>query len=544
MRHLQLATFCALSACVGTIGDDGGPAGAGAPGPGDPQIAAACSSTYAPGHVPIHRLTNAEYDNTVRDLLYTKSQPAQAFEPTPPGRSGWRNDSDALKISDDLVNAYYDAAEALAKEVIQSKATPGGAYARLVSCAPSAACARSTLAALGARAYRRPLTDAEVGALAGVAAKAPDFDTGLADAMTSILVSPKFIFVHVTAPQSNVQGATFALDDYALAARLSYALWQTMPDDELTTLAQKGALHAPDVLAAQVRRMLKDARVGGFLRSLRDDWAGLESLADPAGTLAGLDDALRASMVGEVDAFLRDLVTANRSMLEVVTARSTFANSALAQYYGLPAAGASFTRVDLPANRRGIVTSAAVLTATAGATTYTHPVKRGKWVTHQITCTPAPPPPANVPVVDFGSADGTTPRQKLENHVKEPCAGCHKVMDALGLGLENFDPFGRWRDRYADIPGPIDASGTLESGARFTTPAEMYDDLAADPETRACLAQQIMAYALTRAMTSNDDQCVAKAIGAAAVGPDGTFADLVVKIVGSRQFFMQTGEAP
>src|SRR4029077_8285714 len=165
--------------------------------------------SYAPGHVAIHRLTNDEYDNTVQDLLFTTATPATAFDPSPAGQSGFSNDSNALILSDDLIAAYYTAGEALAKGVIASKGQAGGAYGKIVGCAPSTACAQTTVTNLATRAYRRPATTAEVATLMGVYASDTDFDTGIQDVVNAILVNPKFIFVSTTGPQSQVDGATF-----------------------------------------------------------------------------------------------------------------------------------------------------------------------------------------------------------------------------------------------------------------------------------------------------------------------------------------------
>ncbi len=550
----HIALFGALGcACVGSIGDNdavpGRPPAATTPpanATSDPAIEQACSTSYSPGHVSIHRLTNDEYNNTVRDLLFTASRPGDRFDPSPRGRSGFSNDSDGLAISDVLVASYYAAAEALAKEVLASKGKTGGAYEKLVTCAPSAACAEASITSLARRAYRRPASAGEIKALMGVFGADADFDTGIQDAIIAILMNPKFLFVHVTDPKSRTEGAPFVIDAHGLAARLSYALWQTMPDAELSQLADSGQLNDRSALAAQVTRMLKDPRIGGLLATLRNDWAGLATLADPAGKLQGLDDGVRASMVTEVDAFLGDLVKNDKSFLNVVSGDYAFADKTMATYYGVPFPGTdptSFVPVKLPANRKGLVTSAAILTATAGDVTYTHLVHRGKWMTHQVLCTPPPPPPGKTPPID-PNAGGGTPREKLLAHVKNPaCSGCHVVMDAVGIGLENYDPFGKWREVY---PGSvaIDASGTLPDGKSFTTPIEMLDDLAGDDQTKTCLAQQMLSYAVTRAMTSTDDLCVSKAIGVASVTPTGRFSDLVLKIVRSRQFFMQTGEAP
>jgi hypothetical protein len=281
MRHvhsltliLTLAGALSAAACVGDIGSAGKLTGSGAAGgaaSGAAATTSACGTTYAPGHVAIHRLTNTEYDNTIQDLLYTTATPGTGFDPSPAGASGFENDSDALILSDDLTTSYYEAGEALAQGVIASKGIAGGAYAQIVTCSPSAACAQTTVTNLATRAYRRPVTSAEVANLMTVFNADTDFDTGVQDVINAILVNPKFLFVYTTSAQSQVAGAAFAVDDYTLASRLSYALWQTMPDATLTQLAQAGQLHQPATLQAQVARLLQDPRVSNMLVSLRND---------------------------------------------------------------------------------------------------------------------------------------------------------------------------------------------------------------------------------------------------------------------------------
>ncbi len=515
---------------------------------GDPAISNACGADYSPGHVSIHRLTNDEYSNTMRDLVFTASRPGDALPPTTAGFSGYTNDSDNLSVYDDLIVGYYNGADSLAKEVMASKGQAGGAYARIVTCAPSADCAQQIVRDFGKRAFRRPLSDAEATQLLAVFNASADFDTGLSDFLIALLVNPKVIFNYATNPSGATVGATFALDPYALASRLSYFLWQSMPDDELFAHADDGSITQPGTLKAEVVRMLKDGKAAAFEKVLLDEWAGLASLGTPSASRPGLPDATRLSMVGEVDAYLKDIMQNDRSFLNVVTGNYSFVDATMAAFYDMPFTGSdptAFVRADSsPNHRRGIVTTAAVLTATAGDVAFTHPVKRGKWVTARVLCTEPPPPPPNIPVVNFNpGSGGGTPRQKLEQHASQPaCIGCHQTMDTVGLGLENFDPFGSWRNAYSDNSS-IDASGTLSDGATFTTPFQMYDAIGADPQTRACLAQQVMSYALTRALTSADDRCVTKAIGAVSVTPTATFSDLIVKIVSTNQFQMQTGEA-
>jgi hypothetical protein len=540
----QRLVFASLMTVTGCTGDILGPSVVPQPSP----TGGACT-VQSPGHVPIHRLTRAEYDHTVADLLYTQSHPASAFDPDRIGVSGFSNDSDGLPVSDDLTTAWYGAAEQLSAEFLASKGKPGGAYGRLVTCVPSMACAQTTLTSLASRAFRRPVTADELAALMQVYGASGDFDTGLSDALIALLMSPKFMFVSATGPASQDPSASWGLDDYALASRLSYGLWQTMPDDALLSLAEAGQLHDPVTLKAQVARMLADAgRMRGFLETFRDDWVGLQSLASPTASLMGLDDATRLAMVGEADAFLSDLVQNDRSLLTLLTARTSFVNGAMAAYYGMSFPGSDpseFVPMALPANRRGLVLSPAVLTVTALDVNFTHPVHRGKWAVRYVLCAAPPPAPPGIPALNPDPAKGGTPREKLAQHTASPtCNACHAVMDTVGLGLENYDPFGRWRDTYGAGGAAIDPSGTLPDGESFTTPTQMYDDLAEDAQARACLASGMMAYLLTRAMASPDDACAAEQLAAAHVTPDSHFSELVAAIAQSPQFLTQTGEAP
>ena len=344
--------------------------------------------------------------------------------------------------------------------------------------------------------------------------------------------------------------ATYALDGYALASRLSYFLWQSIPDDALTAAAQDGSLLQPGVLHAQAQRMLADPRSAAFLGELRNEWAGLAALGLPSATLGGLSDSVRLSMVGEVDAFFQDLVKNDRSFINVINGRYSFLNSDLAAYYGVAVPGGNatgFFKTDgAQTGRAGVVTTGALLTATAGDVAFTHPVKRGKWVAARVLCSEPPPPPPGIPQVNFDPGQGGTPREKLAAHTADPaCSGCHIVMDVVGLGLENYDPFGRWRTTYPGSGAAIDPAGVLPDGTHFATPLEMYDALAKSPQVQSCLARQMMNLATTRAMASGgDDLCVTRVIGAQSLTPAAHFSDLVASVIDSRQFRMQTGEAP
>jgi hypothetical protein len=335
-----------------------------------------------------------------------------------------------------------------------------------------------------------------------------------------------------------------AVSDFVLASRLSYFLWQTMPDDALLEAARSGALSTREGLHAEVTRMLADPRAMRLASTLVREWAGLANLESSG--IDGLSDALRASMIKETDLFVQDIIKNDGSLLKLVSSNYSFVNQALADLYGVPFPGSdpnAFVRVELTgAKRMGVGTQASVLTATAGAPQVTHPVRRGFWVAQRVLCMAPPPPPMDVPPLDPGSGAQSV-RERLNQHVASPaCSGCHVVMDAVGLGLENYDPFGRWRDSYSGGMA-IDASGVLPSGTTFTSPESMYASLASDQQVRACLARQLMGLAFTRSIKGAADLSLAKTLGDTHLVPSGTFSALISDIVSSAQFRQQVAEA-
>src|SRR5450755_2947266 len=367
---------CAMG-CTGVIG--GGSAGglgsdATQPaGPANPSSSTSSTEvTDATGHYELRRLTNQEYTNTVQALLFTQQTPGAAFQESLPGGSGYTNDSEALDISSALVASYYAAATALAKEVVASKGTAAGAYSKLVTCdATQAACAQQTVSTLAKRALRRPVTAADLDATNGLMAvfsASGTFDQGLYDVIVALLMHPEFLMIPVVNSASLDPTAIFKLDDYEVASRLSYFLWQSMPDDTLTATADQATLHDPDVLRAQVTRMLSDSRATNLKNVLRDEYAGLLSLARTDLTQLGQTNELRDAMVGETDAFLADIIENDRSPLTLLTGTQSFVNKTLADWYGLsfPTGQDPATFVPLASNRTGLGSQASVLVNTAG----------------------------------------------------------------------------------------------------------------------------------------------------------------------------------
>jgi len=385
--------------------------------------------------------------------------------------------------------------------------------------------ARAILERFAARAFRRPARADEVDRLLALYDRGPaqgkDFARAVRLGLWSVLVSPHFLFrVERDRPDRDASGAA-PLDDWALACRLSYFLWSSMPDEALSELAARGRLREPAALVEQARRMLADPRAEAFVENFGLQWLGLrklEALQPDRELFPQFTESLRRAMLDEAFLFFAHVLREDLSVLDFVDADYTFLNETLARHYGVKGVqGAPMRRVTLPdRNRGGVVTMAGVLTVTSHPTR-TSAVKRGKWILEEILGAPPPPPPPNVPELEESTkhrpdAKNLTLRKRLEIHRADPnCFDCHKRMDVLGLGLENFDPLGRWRDK--DAGQPIDASGTLPGGESFKTPAELKRILSASRDEFArALAEKLFTYALGRRLEGYDRREVTRAV--------------------------------
>ncbi|HWP45300.1 MAG TPA: DUF1592 domain-containing protein, partial [Blastocatellia bacterium] len=363
-------------------------------------------------------------------------------------------------------------------------------------------CAREIVEGLARRAYRRPVTHKEVDkllSLVSLARKRDDsFEEGIVLALQAMLVSPHFLF-RIERDRAQAGGeAIRPVSQHELASRLSYFLWSSMPDEELLGLADRGALARPEVLAAQVQRMLKDPKSRALVENFGGQWLELrrlESVKPDRERFPQFDEYLRMSMQKETELFFENIVREDRSILDFIDADYTFLNERLAQFYGIPGVkGTQFRKVSLKGNpeRGGILTQASVLTASSYATR-TSPVIRGKWILENILNAPPPPPPPDVPNLNeavIGSSASL--RQQMEQHRKNPtCASCHARMDPLGFGLENYNAIGAWRTR--DGKFEIDASGALPDGRTFRGPQELKAILKADRDYFAeCLTEKLL----------------------------------------------------
>jgi len=488
------------------------------------EIANDANLRWYKGYVASRRLTHAEYDNTLRDLLGVDLRPARDFPSDGSGGEGFDTAGSALFTSPILVERYLAAAHRVLSAVfdgLREDAAPElrAAAERILVARPGPGvsggeAARRVLRAFMRRAYRRPVADGEVERIAllhdHAAARGDAYEDAVRLSLEGVLVSPHFLFL--VEPEAEQEGV-YRLDPHQLANRLSYFLWSSMPDAELMRLADSGALHDKETLRAQVRRLLADPRSRSLGETFAIQWLELGSLGttvrpDPK-LFPEFDRALADSMRAEAAAFFHDLVTGNRSILELLDARHTFLDARLAKLYEVPGVeGDGLRRVTLTDARRGGLLGMAAVHAATSFPARTSPVLRGKWVLEVLLGSRVPPPPPDVPSLPEAATSGSlTLRERLEEHRrKAECASCHDRMDPLGFGLENFDVLGRWRDE--DGGRPVDSRGTLPSGETFASPAELKAVLLArKDEFIRHLARKLLGYALGRELT-RFDQCV------------------------------------
>ncbi len=414
--------------------------------------------------------------------------------------------------------------------------------------AEEAPCARQILSSLARRAYRRPVTGRDLAPLVAFYEQgrmAGGFEAGIERALRALLVSPDFLFRVVSDPPGAEPGTPYRLSGLELASRISFFLWSSLPDDELLAVAEAGGLEDPAVVEAQVRRMLADPRSEALARNFAGQWLRLRNISGalPSDVLfPDFGESLRQDFVRETELFFDSILREGRGVTDLLTADHTFLNERLARHYGIPGVyGSDFRRVSLAdGNRRGLLGQGSILTVTSYPDR-TSPVGRGKWVLENVLGTPPPPPPPNVPELEPAEDTGRVlaMRERMEQHRENPvCASCHRVMDPLGLALENFDAIGRWRGH---MPGgsAIDASGTMPDGTAFDGPAELRGLLVRDREQFATVVtEKLLIYALGRGIEYYDAPAVRRIVRGSAADDYG-LASLVVGVVQSTPFRMR-----
>jgi mono/diheme cytochrome c family protein len=424
---------------------------------------------------------------------------------------------------------------------------------KILICDPESgkACIDRIVSTLARRAWRRPVTRAEVASLAKFVglAKSEGLNTeqGLQLAIQAMLTSPHFLFRIERDPDPTDPNRIHRISDIELASRLSYFLWSSMPDDELLSLAESKKLSQREVLNAQVKRMLEDPRSSTLAENFAGQWLeirNLDSVKPDPQKFPEWGPELRDAMWTETKMFFEAMLRENRPMGDFLDARFTFLNERLAKHYGIEGvSGPDFRRVDLNTPERGGILSHASVLTVSSYPTRTSPVIRGKYVLQNILGAPPPAPPPDVPPLEEegGELKGSL-RQRMEQHRTNPvCASCHERMDTLGFGLENYDATGKWR--LLDGKFRIDASGTLPNGKSFQSPAELRTLLRADlPSIARCITEKMLTYSLGRGLERYDRKTVSQIVKNLAAN-DYKFQALVYEIVHSLPFQSRRGEA-
>jgi hypothetical protein len=540
--------FAATGGCYDGRGDhaadlstgDGDGDDESADGGGGDDPAAACADVSV-GVSPLRRLTRSQYDNTVRDLLGVTGSPSAAL--TPDEKAGAFFSNGTAPVSELVVEQYMRVAEEIAETAMADVDT-------LVPCpagTDEAACGQQFVDDFGMRAFRRPLTEDERVVLVGLfeqGREAAGLAGGLQMVVQTALQSPQFLYhVELGMPQPGGTQDIVALGEYELASKLSYFLWDSMPDDALLDAAAAGELAEPDALRAQAERMLADDRASDAIASFHGQWLHLDELAglekNPE-VYPEIDTAMREAMANETTRFADWVIRHDDARLQtLLTASYSFVEGPLADLYGLAPGDVDPTMpVELdPTQRAGLLTHAGVLAMHAHAD-QSSPIRRGKLVRETILCTPLSPPPPEVDVVPPPVDPNATTRERFDQHRTDPaCAGCHMLIDPLGFGFEHYDGIGRWRDTEAGKP--VDASGEILStddiDGEFDGAVELAERLASSEQVRTCLAEQWFAFGFGRA-PGDDDACSFDTMYEAFEGSDHDIRALLLSMVTTDSF--------
>jgi mono/diheme cytochrome c family protein len=422
---------------------------------------------------------------------------------------------------------------------------------RLFVCKPASAadeagCAQKILSTVARRAYRRPLTDADLSPVMemySAGRKKGSFDAGIEQGLRLVLASPKFLFRTEVTPASGSARVT----DLELASRLSFFLWSTVPDDELVNTAASGKLNQPAVLDQQIKRMLRDSRSRALVDNFASQWLMLRNLRShqpTPGDFPNWDNELRQAFRTETELFFQSIVKEDRSVINLIDADYTYVNERLARHYGITGVyGSQYRRVTVTdENRRGLLGQGSILTVTSQPDR-TSVVLRGKWILENILGTPPPPPPPNVNTnLPTDLAEPKSLRALMEQHRASPtCASCHRVMDPLGFALENFDGLGEWRVK--EKGGAIDASGQLADGSKVDGPVSLRKALLKKPDMFArVITEKLMTYALGRGVEYYDEPTI-RGIAREAAKQNYRFSSVVLGIVRSPAFQMKSAAA-
>ncbi|MEM7607141.1 MAG: DUF1592 domain-containing protein [Myxococcota bacterium] len=532
------AAWCAavslLAACNGTIGDAVDEPAANAPAIEMPEVpdATEARAMVGPGRSKLRRLNAREYRNTIGDF-FGEAVPDVDLPTDQLNGDGFDTDGATLSMAGQSATRYYDAAAAFASQVRASGGLSPFSHCASASGSELWNCLEPELGWWLERVFRRPVRDSTIDRLTAIGREVDeDYGSAVETLVIFALTSPDFLFHHVG------EGEGDSPDAYEVANRLSYFLWSSGPDEALLERARDATILDAEVLEAETRRMLEDRRSERLYATFARQWIQVDGLPTVA-----VDDAQRAlyeDLREETVRFI-DTVFHEAPLDELLTAEWTFANASVAEHYGIDAAlGEAFERVELPAERAGLLTHPSTLRAHSPLG-FSDPIRRGFWTAERVVCNP--PPPTQAPnVAPLGDlAPGETVRDVLAAHREAPlCASCHDYTDPYGLALELFDVDGRHRPTY-DTGLPVDPSGTLPTGEAFDDLNELRDVLVARGDMARCINEYLTGYAIGRDLTEADvetaehafyDFLTDRGLEPAQV----TLQDLIVRVVLSRQF--------
>jgi mono/diheme cytochrome c family protein len=515
------------------------------------------AKTYIPPIGP-HRLNRTEYSNAIRDLLDLEID-ATKLLPTDDSTRGFDNIVGALGNSPKAIEPFVGIAPIISRMAIQT-ATNAPSYQKVISCPPvsqyegfSESCLRKIISSLTDNAFRGFVASSDVD---GLMRQRRSVD-GIASALTVILASPKFLYRTEDAPAGVNPGEAYRISDLALASRLSFFLWSTIPDQELIDVAKQGKLHEPTILEQQALRMLKDYRAEALSVNFAGQWLGmrwLQGITPSPAFFPEFDEPLRQAMGREVELLFDSVVREDRNVTDLLTANDTFVNNKLARLYRIPnVTGSPFRRITLPDAldmRRGIVGKAAFLSVPNEYSlkhNRTSPVGRGRFIMQTLLGVSPPDPAPNDPPLPERSNDPNVLEPSMRKSMEElksqyptsrACVFCHQYTDPIGYSLESFNAIGIWRD--SDGGAPIDAADTLFDGTKINGPADLRRWLVSRSDQFVqVMTEKLMTYALGRGVEAQDMPLI-RAIDREAARNNNRFSAIVLGIVKSDTFQMNS----
>jgi hypothetical protein len=509
IKFYLLLTAALVVGCNGSIGGGGG---------GERAINDGVAKSLCVVDTPIRRLTRFEYNRTVRDLLGDTSNPADVLPPEEEV-AGFNNQAAALTSSDLLIEQYMKVAEDVSARAVLD------VDALLPDCDPgldgSDTCALSFIQDFGSRAFRRPASQTEIERLKGVfdwAVNDPDlgrFEDGIQLVIEAALQSPSFLYRPELGAETPIEGDVVPFTSWEMATKLSYMLWNTMPDDALFAAAEADELQTKEQIAAQATRMLEDEKARDLIRNFHTQWlllTHLDSVTKDTSIYPAFSGSLRPLWTEEIQAFVEHVILEGDGSLQtLLTADFSFMNEELASFYGGdvldPVTGPEFRQVQLDPDRRaGFLTSAGLM-ATHANVNQSSPVFRGKFVREQLMCNTLPPPPNDLVIEPPELDPNKTTKEQFEEIGANPaCSGCHTLMNPIGFIFEHYDGVGQWRDQQngKDIDAVGEVVQTDDIDGEYDGALELASALAASTQVQECISSQWFRFAYNRTVTQED----------------------------------------